>query len=436
MATAWCIIRLVFQANLQTSVRRRVPVAAAVILTAAVAACGSGAATPASPTSPVPTNSIEALAKPTATPNISIVPVPTSQMVAPSTPVARLDPQKAAAFQTALDDVRSKGKYPGAAAAVVFPDGSIWTGESGQAILSPPTPLTAETLFSVASISKTFVAALVSRLVQTGTISLDDSLSKYEPDFPNAANITVRELLNHTSGIADLFDVNRTIGSALSAHPAATWTAAQVLAKIGNPYFAPGTGYHYSNTNFILLGLIIEKATGLTVAALVRSTFLEPLGLDHTYLQTEEGRQGSSAHGYIGKSAQPVDRSAGPMLPFTAEATAVGFAGAYVSTASDLARWADALYSGKVLDQAGLASMVDVSPTVPYKPRLLYGYGLGFEESTVAGQLAWGHKGHLDGFWSAMEYFPAYHVTVVVLTNADWADPIAASSNLVKIAIT
>ena len=116
------------------------------------------------------------------------------------------------------------------------------------------------------------------------------------------------------------------------------------------------------------------------------------------------------------------------MLPFTSEATVVGSAGAYVSTASDLARWGDALYGGRVLDQATLAAMTDISQTqgfkAPFTPRWIY--GLGVEETTIAGQTAWGHRGHLDGFWSAMWYLPASHVTIVVTANAEWADPISA----------
>ena len=84
---------------------------------------------------------------------------------------------------------------------------------------------------------------------------------------------------------------------------------------------------------------------------------------------------------------------------------------------------------------AALASMVDISPSMAFKTKTTYPYGMGFEEITVAGQVAWGHRGYLDGFWSAMEYLPAYHVSVVVLSNADWADPVAAASTLAKIAI-
>ena len=95
-----------------------------------------------------------------------------------------------------------------------------------------------------------------------GTIGIDDPLSKYLPTFPNAAHITLRELLNHTSGIEDVFDVTA-ISSAVLAHPSTPWTADQVLAKVGKlTYFPPGTAYHYSNTDFILLGLVVEKQVG------------------------------------------------------------------------------------------------------------------------------------------------------------------------------
>jgi D-alanyl-D-alanine carboxypeptidase len=375
-----------------------------------------------------------------------MVAVPTSRLAAPSTPSAHLDAAKTKALQTALNGIRSSGKYPGTSAAVLFPDGSIWTGVSGSAVLSK-TSLTSDTLFSAGSISKTFVAALVGRLAMAGTIGLDDPLSKYVPDFPNAANITLRELLNHTSGIDDLFDYNGTLGPAILARPTATWTPSQVFARLLGPRFKPGANYYYSNTNYILLGLVIEKATGQTVAALVRSEFLTPLGLTHTYLQTEETAQGPKAHGYctgagptcggIATAASTAwDNFAGTMLPFTSEATAVGFAGAYVSTASDLAIWANALYGGSILDDATLASMVDISQTAGLKTKPKYPYGLGFEQASVAGQLAWGHRGNLDGFWSAMEYLPAQHVTIVVLVNAQWADPVTAVSTLAKIAIS
>jgi len=416
--------------------------ATALLLALIVGACGSPAPTTPPSGSPNASTSASALATASATSSASpaaslasIVPVPTSQLVAAASPRAQMNDATAAALQKALGGIRTSGAYPGVSAAVVFPDGSLWAGQSGSAILSPQAPVTADTLFSVGSISKTFVAALAGRLAARGTISLDDPLAKYVPDFYDAASITLRQLLNHTSGVRDLFDV---MSSAILANRTRAWTTDEVLAKVGHARyaFAPGKGYWYSNTDYVLLGAVIEKATGQPIAALVRSEFLEPLGLTHTFLQTEEEASGAVAHGYFKPASAPVDQSAGTMLPFTAEATAVGPAGAYVSTASDLARWGDALYGGNVLDQATLAAMADISQTqgfkAPFTP-LHWVYGMGLEETTIAGQTAWGHRGHLDGFWSTVWYMPASHVTVVVIANAEWADPVAAAAALAKV---
>jgi D-alanyl-D-alanine carboxypeptidase len=401
------------------------------VLLFAVAACGNSTTTPTPTPSPTAVHSNPA---PTfASPTPTIVPVPTSAFVAPSTATYVLDDAKSKVLQSKLADIVAGGKYPGISAAVVFPDGTIWSGVSGQAVLKPAQAVTTDTLFSIGSISKTFVAAMIGRLAAAGTIGMDDPLSRYQPDFPNADNITIRELLNHTSGIQDLFSAPG-IADSLLTHPTQSWTPEQVLAKIGAPYFAPGKGYHYSNTNFVLLGLVIEKVTGQTVASLVRSAFLTPLGMTNTYLQTEETAQGPIAHGYMEPPAKPVDNHAGTMLPFTAEATAVGFAGAYVSTATDLAKWANALYGGSILDKATLAAMADTSASLKYKPKTPY--GLGLEQASLNGQLTWGHRGLLDGFWSAMEYLPAYHITVVSLINANWADPVTADAALFEAAIS
>lgn len=433
-------------------VRRRVarPLAAAggLVLAACLAACGTTTPSPVITPSPTatPTPTATATAAISVAPSttssasvvpLTIVPVPTSRFATPGPSSANLTPTAAAALQKELDAIRVGRSYPGVSAAIVYPDGSIWTGQSGMAILSPQTPVTADTLFSIGSISKTFVAAMVGRLAMRGTIGLDDPLSKYLPDYPNASNISLREMLNHTSGIKDPF-ADPDMAAAILANPGQPWTTAQVLSWIGKPYFPPGTGYHYSNSNFILLGQVVEKVTGKSLASLVRSEFLTPLGLSHTFLQTEETVQGSKAHGYMSPPARPRDNSAGTMIPFTAEATAFGPAGAFVSTSADLARWASALYGGDVLDQATLAAMVDISPTSPYITKPNRVYGLGFEETTIAGQVAWGHVGYLDGFFSAMEYLPASHVSIVVLENADnanWGDPIGAAAKLAKIAL-
>ncbi len=400
------------------------PLALAIALV--VAGCGTTPPTQ-SPTAPSTTGPTSP--PPTASPSNApaIVPVPTPVFVPdPSGP--QLDSGVAAKLQSVVDAYRAKSHVPGLVAAVVFPDGEMWTGQAGAAVLSSGEPTSADTVFSVASISKTFVAALVLRLAERGVLGLDDPLSRYVPSFPNAAHITLRQLLTHTSGLQDIF-TSPGVGAAGFDDPQRIWTPAEVLGMIGTPSFAHGKGYHYSNTNYLLLGLVIEKATGQKLATLVHQEFLEPLGMTDTFVQTEERAQGQLAHGYAGTAGAPRDVTDGStILPFNAEASVCGASCEFASTAVDLARWATALYGGAVLDPAALASMVDVSTTAPYGPHYLY--GLGFEEWTLAGRTAWGHRGHLDGFWSAMTYLRQARVTVVVLTNAEWGDPLSVAGDL------
>jgi D-alanyl-D-alanine carboxypeptidase len=385
---------------------------------------------PGQTTDPIATP--EATAGATAAPSdapAAIYPVPTSQLApAPAAPVTHLDKQAAANLLATLNALRVKGHFPGMSAAVIFPDGAMWTGQSGLGVLGGA-KVTATTLFNIGSISKTFTGALALRLISRGTLSLDDHVSKWYPAYTNASRITIRMLMNHTSGIRDLFEIK-----SIDAAPNVKWTPEGVMAAIGRPYFAPGTNYHYSSTNFVLLGMIIEKATGKKLAAMIRTEFLTPLGLSHTYFQTEEKAKGTFAHGYMAPYTAPVDVSVGQsMIPFLSEATAAGASGAFVSTPTDIAKWVSALYDGSLFDDATMASLTDVSLTAPYKPHLLY--GLAFEQLPIAGRIAWGHRGHMNGFWSTMAYLPDYHLTVVVMMNADWPNPLPQITALVNVLV-
>ena len=352
-----CIIRPMTPAGRPRHDHVSARLAAAFVLVAVVAACGTATATPspissrsATPasSSSVPTSSS------TATPSVSIVPVPTSQQAAPASPATHLDAATATALQAALDSIRSGGRYPGVSAAIVFPDGSDVDRGLGHG----------DPLLGDEGRGRHHLLGREHHQDVRGGARLPAGHGRHDqprrppgqvrPDFPRAASITVRQLLTHTTGIRDLF---QDLGTKILAYPSRTWTAQQVLDGIANkPWCAPGKCYRYSNTDYILLGLVIEKATGQKVSRLVRDAFLEPLGLGHTYLQTEERVQGAVAHGYVGSASKPVDNYDGSMLPFTSEATAVGVSGAYVSTASDLAIWGNALYGGDVLDRATLST--------------------------------------------------------------------------------
>ena len=322
-----------------------------------------------------------------------------------------IDPGLAAGWQGTEDSWRQHGPLPGITAAVQLSDGSTWKGVSGAARLPPNhIAVTADTPFLIASVTKTFVASTVLELVHDGRLSLRDTLSKWLPDFDRAERITVRMLLAHTSGIADIFD-NPAFNRLVLKRPDHVWTFDEILSMVGAPHFAPGAAWEYSNTNYILLGRIVEMVTGNSVAQEIRQRFLDPLGLNDTWFQGEEtkGPRTTAAIGYARtwhgwRPWAPHDS----LRPSTSEATFVWSAGAMVSTARDLATWARDLYGGHVLAPDSLAQMLRFGS---------HRYGLGAERRTIGGRRAWGHGGSLEGFETSMWYLPSLDASIVVMWN-------------------
>ena len=316
-----------------------------------------------------------------------------------------------ARLQGIIDRVRVRYPVPGLAASVILADGSRWDGASGRAELGRTSRgATPATVFVIGSITKTFVAALVVKLAEEGRLSLGDRLNRWVPEFPNANRFTLRQLLNHTSGIYNYFE-NPRYEALVFRRPTHRWTISEILALVGKPYFAPGAGYHYSNTNYVLLGLAAERATRSSLGTEIRRRFLAPLAMRDTFFQGEEPVSLRGAMGYLYDG--PAGRFEGladgtNTRPNTSAATVAWAAGAMVSTAHDVATWARALYGGSVLSPGSLTQMLQFGR---------YGYGLGARLSTLAGQDAWGHTGSLRGFTAAAEHFPGQKVTVAVTTN-------------------
>lgn len=345
-----------------------------------------------------------------------------------STPAASVsfDPALAAKLQADLEDSVTKLHYPALAAAVILPDGSSWSGAAGKADVASATPARPDTSFAVGSVTKTFIAALMLELAHDGLLSLDDPIATWLPQLAGdarftAGRVTVRQILDHTSGIADL--VGDALVAAVLKDLTRRWTPDELLSFVGDPTFAPGTDWAYSNTNYLLAGMVIERASGSTVASLLRRRILAPLGLGRTILQPQEQPAGPTAHGYSesspgGTADKPVDVWDGSGLtPNPSLADALWTAGGIASTASDLARWAAALYGGQVLDPASLAAMLDFGPNAGLPHGGTYGLGamtwLGDGGPTV------GHAGGTPGFQSAMWYLAKRRATLVILTNTD-----------------
>ncbi len=343
-----------------------------------------------------------------------------------------------AALQARLDALRAKLAIPGVSAAIIFPDGTMWTGVSGVADLRSGAPVEPDTAFAIASISKTYTSALVMSLVEDGLVELDAPASTYLPDLPLLGAVTVRQMLDHTSGLNDYF-MHPKIDARLTADRTRAWTTEEVLAHVRKPVFAPGRGWDYSNTNYVLLAEIAEAVDGRSLGEQLRERFLDPLELDRTWEQVDEKARADLAHGYSvrGTTAKPAytDVTRGSKLrPFTALATAAHGTGSLAATSGDVARWARALYGGRVLAKGTLGLMVaDARATARLRPDIPYGLGVQLVE--LDGRAALGHSGRLAGFRSVVRHLPGEGITIAVLTNQSTQDPARIARALVRIAI-
>lgn len=290
--------------------------------------------------------------------------------------------------------------------------------------------------FREGSNTKTMMATLLLQLVAEGGLALSDPVEKWLPGrVPGGGAITVRMLLNHTSGLFD-FTEDPVVWPSILGTDQRSWTAAELLA-VGvahDPLFAPGTGWSYSNTNYIAIGAVLERVTGAGLAELVRDRIARPLRLRHTYYTTDATWRGPHAHGYEPDAAHmppsvPVEfrdfagtRHDGHVDVSDNDLAWGGAAGAVVSTAPDWSRFYTALLSGKLLPDAQLAQMRTTVPMLPDQPDGP-GYGLGIQTGATPCGTIWGHDGGLPGYLStnATDRTGTRTATILVATES-WAE--------------
>lgn len=338
-----------------------------------------------------------------------------------------VDPSLRRALQATLDQQREFHELPGAAAAVVIPGQGVWSGGSGVADRKTGTPVTGHTPFAIASLTKPFIAALAVKLSERGRLQLDDHLSAFVPRWPNASRITLRQLLNHTSGVSSFdTELSDPINRAIDAKPRSFWSPRRTLSYAGKPSFEPGARWQYNNANYLLAGLVIERATKTTVADALRQEILDPLKLDDVVLQPERVR-GPAAHGYgkIGSDRRERDLSDGSdFVPYRSVASSAWTAGGVVASAESVARFGDAVLRGSTLTRNGRKEMTAFVPAK--RPYSAYGLGLGRVYSTRVSADLWGAVGTFPGFGGTLAHLPSKGVTVVVLANQDDATGLTA----------
>jgi D-alanyl-D-alanine carboxypeptidase len=330
--------------------------------------------------------------------------------------------------QAVLDAAIDAWSIPGIAATVIDAEGKAWTGTSG--IAATGEPVTTRTRFDIGSITKTFTSALVLDLVEDGVLSLDDPLSSRVPQFPRAEEIRIRHLLNHTSGIRDTFEHPRFLPSLLG-DMRKRWTPEDSFTLLGEPEWDPGERFHYANPNYLLLGLIIEKATGRSVAELIAEKLTGPLDLENTFFRTgEEPLSRRDAHPFIDidGDGSPNDLGAGPMTSFISSAWT---AGAMASTSDELARWGRAYLTGALVSSDLRREMFEgVDRPNGWK----YGLGVAFRPHRD-GWLA-GHAGNGAGYSATLWHDPEGSITVAVLTNHHLFDANAVADLLLDGALS
>jgi D-alanyl-D-alanine carboxypeptidase len=317
--------------------------------------------------------------------------------------------------------VRAPGsELPGVALRVRVPGQGTWSGAAGKARIAPATPMRAGDRFRAGSIMKPFVAAATLQLVEEGKFGLDDPLPAVVPAdvvarFPEAAQITVRMLLNHTSGLPEYSDAG--FDREVASNPRRRWTVDELLDRAAAMprTSVPGERFGYNNTDYNLLGLILEQATGKPWRAVVRERVFTPLHLRHTSLprpgHVPSGRD--IAHGYMQVDGKLVDLT-------DVDSSMAGAAGgnALLTTTEDLSRFLRGLLAGRLFQHRETLEAMRTFLATPNDHGRV-GYGLGLERYVLPGGVeVVGHMGTGAGYRAFMFHLPAQHIDFSMVTNS------------------
>ena len=337
--------------------------------------------------------------------------------------IPAIDSTLAIQLQDALDNQRAKLGLVGISAAVVMPNDSIWVGASGMSNPANEDTLRTDMLFRTGSVGKNLTATVVFQLAEEGILALDDSLYQWLPALPNIdSTITIGQLLDHTSGVYHFIDPS--VVSVVFSDPDKYWTQEEVISTfVHEPYFTPGAGFYYSSTNYVLLSMIIEEATGSDFPVAMEDRLGEIDRLDHTYFAWSDTIPGDIAHPWYDLDGDGTLDDA--FDKFKTAVASVSFGtGGVISTAEDMAGWMKYLFEGNLLSQESMEQMLNFQTGW---------YGMGVMNSWVFGNEFWGHTGWSPGYLTIVYYSPADSISIAVLSNDDWADRHAIFSALLEV---
>lgn len=311
-----------------------------------------------------------------------------------------------------IEQWREKNQIPAVSFLIKSPKSNIYY-LSGTTTLNSNRKIEDQTLFGVGSITKTFIAAAILQLQETGQLNLDDPLSKYFPEYPKWSAITLRQLLNMTSGIPN-FTKSEVFKKLIEKNPTEYHSPSFFInmAYGQNIEFAPGKRWLYSNTNYYLLGMLIEKITHSKLDTQLDQRFFKPLDLRHTYYLSDTAPLSvfnKKAHAYL-DGRDVTDQNPAYYGP----------AGGMLMNAKDLLTWTQALFTpGKILSEKSLKELMttQIVPSNPPKPEGSR-YGLGIYSLSIPNYgLVWWYTGVIDGYSSVFMWIPERKVTIVTQIN-------------------
>ena len=327
----------------------------------------------------------------------------------------RLTAQLGGSLDAQLREKVADAGIPGASAAIVFPDGRMWSGAAGHAVLEPERPMTTRTSLPFDSVTKVMTAALALRMVEQGRLRLDDTVRRWYPAWRGDPRATVRDLLGHRAGTRD---PGARFVQGVIRRPRRTVTAAKHIAAAPKPG-ARTEEAEYSDTGFVIAGVILQRVTREPLAAALRREVFGHPGGEGLAFQPAERTNAPRARSYWypDGGAKPTAVAEGEILPSRAHASAYGPAGALAGRVPALARFGHELFGGRILARSSLREMARFHPGGFWE-----GYGLGLAANSLDEHPMWGHGG--DGLGSHTEfwYLPRERLTVAVAWNDELLD--------------
>lgn len=325
-------------------------------------------------------------------------PVATAQIERPT-------PGELAAFDAFADSFLTERVIPGALVALASGGDVVLTRTYGLADVELDVPVTEQSVFEIGSISKQFVSAAVMLLVEEGALGLDDPVQQHLPEIPSEwYGATVRQLLTHTSGIPDYEEIRSYDVYRFRLTP-------EEIIRIAHSRpmdFPPGTGWHYSNTGYVLLSRIVERVEGQPLGRVLAARIFQPLGMTQTRLADPESIIPNRAAGYwVDRTGTLINR------PPTETSSTLG-AGGLLSSARDLARWDEALDGDALLSEASKAEMWTPVVLPDGEP---VAYGFGWELTPYRELRTQRHSGQVAGFSAYFARFPDQDAAVIVFLN-------------------